>query len=52
MNATSTLSLLLFALPVAAADFFFKDGDKVVMIGDRIPALLYVCFHLPCLVER
>ncbi len=35
------LSLLVFVLagliaPVRAADFFFKDGDAVVMIGDSI----------------
>ena len=30
------LLLPLFALPCAAADFFFKDGDKVVMMGDSI----------------
>lgn len=26
----------LFALPVGAEEFFFKDGDRVVMIGDSI----------------
>jgi len=28
--------LLLLAMPSRAEDFFFKDGDKVVMIGDSI----------------
>src|SRR3954454_639774 len=33
-----SLSLVLAALaaPARAADFFFKDGDTVVMIGDSI----------------
>ncbi len=29
-------TLLLLAAPTCAEDFFFKDGDKVVMIGDSI----------------
>src|SRR5258708_36035740 len=37
---TATLGLLatvaLWAAPARAADFFFKDGDTVVMIGDSI----------------
>ena len=28
--------LLLAAMPCTAADFFLKDGDKVVMMGDSI----------------
>lgn len=28
--------LSLFALPVGAEEFFFRDGDRVVMIGDSI----------------
>jgi lysophospholipase L1-like esterase len=30
------LALLLLATPAAAQDYFFKDGDVVVMIGDSI----------------
>ncbi|HEX7900266.1 MAG TPA: SGNH/GDSL hydrolase family protein [Planctomycetota bacterium] len=30
------LALLLLSLPAAADEFFFKDGDVVVMIGDSI----------------
>jgi lysophospholipase L1-like esterase len=30
------LALLLLSAPAAAQDFFFKDGDVVVMIGDSI----------------
>jgi lysophospholipase L1-like esterase len=33
---TTAISLLLTALPCAAADFFLKNGDKVAMIGDSI----------------
>ena len=33
---TTVISLLLTALPCAAADFFPKNGDKVVMMGDSI----------------
>ena len=32
----AALSLLLAALPGTAADFFLKNGDKVVMMGDSI----------------
>src|SRR3989440_5878279 len=28
--------VVLWAAPASAADFFFKDGDVVVMIGDSI----------------
>jgi len=34
--AVTALSLLFAALPSTAADFFFKDGDTVVMMGDSI----------------
>ena len=30
------ISLLLAAMPCTAADFFLKNGDKVVMMGDSI----------------
>src|SRR3954470_7360057 len=30
------LLVVCSALPVQAADFFFKDGDTVVMVGDSI----------------
>jgi len=33
---TAALSLLLTAIPRAAEEFFFKDGDKIVMMGDSI----------------
>ena len=33
---TAAISLLLTALPCTAADFFLKNGDKVVMMGDSI----------------
>jgi hypothetical protein len=33
---TTAISLWLTALPCTAADFFFKNGDKVVMMGDSI----------------
>jgi hypothetical protein len=33
---TTAISLLLTALPCTAADFFLKNGDKVVMMGDSI----------------
>ena len=33
---TTAISLLLTALPCAAADFFVKNDDKVVMMGDNI----------------
>ena len=33
---TTAISLLLTAFPCIAADFFLKNGDKVVMIGDSI----------------
>ena len=36
ISGTTALCLLLAALPCTAADFFLKDGDKVVMIGDSI----------------
>ena len=32
----AALSLLLAAIPCAAEEFFFKDGDKIVMMGDSI----------------
>jgi lysophospholipase L1-like esterase len=32
----AALTFLFAALPCAAADFFFKDGDKIVMMGDSI----------------
>ena len=32
----TAISLLLTALPCTAAEFFLKNGDKVVMIGDSI----------------
>ena len=32
----AALTLLVAALPCAGADFFLKDGDKVVMMGDSI----------------
>ena len=35
-TTTAAISLLLTALPCTAADFFLKNGDKVVMIGDSI----------------
>jgi hypothetical protein len=37
-NATLVLvaAVALWALPARADDFFFKDGDVVVMIGDSI----------------
>lgn len=31
-------SFILAALPCAAEDFFFKDGDRIVMMGDSITA--------------
>lgn len=34
--ALIALALMAAALAVHAADFFFKDGDKVVMMGDSI----------------
>ena len=34
--ATTAISLLLTALPCTAADFFLKNGDRVVMMGDSI----------------
>ena len=34
--AAAALSLLAAASPTSAADFFLKDGDRVVMIGDSI----------------
>ena len=33
---TTAISLLLTALPCTAADFFLKNDDKVVMMGDSI----------------
>ena len=33
---TAAIGLLLTALPCTAADFFLKNGDKVVMTGDSI----------------
>ncbi|MEI6534825.1 MAG: SGNH/GDSL hydrolase family protein [Verrucomicrobiaceae bacterium] len=36
LTAASTLCLVLSASSGGAADFFFKDGDRVVMIGDSI----------------
>jgi lysophospholipase L1-like esterase len=35
-STAAGMSLLLAALPTTAADFFLKNGDKVVMIGDSI----------------
>ena len=35
-NALSFVALLLVSTPAAAQDFFFKEGDVVVMIGDSI----------------
>src|SRR3974390_3168818 len=39
MRKLSPFLLIVVALwtaPVCGADFFFKDGDKVIMIGDSI----------------
>jgi hypothetical protein len=35
-STAAAMSLLLAALPCTAADFFLKNGDKVVMMGDSI----------------
>ncbi|MCX6872744.1 MAG: GDSL-type esterase/lipase family protein [Verrucomicrobia bacterium] len=35
-TTTAAISLLLAALPCTAAEFFLKNGDKVVMMGDSI----------------
>ncbi len=35
-SAFFTLALITTTLTLSAADFFFKDGDKVVMMGDSI----------------
>jgi len=35
-SAAAAMSLLVAALPCAAAEFFLKNGDKVVMMGDSI----------------
>ncbi len=36
LAATALLSLLVASHPGNAAEFFFKKGDKVVMMGDSI----------------
>ena len=35
-STTTAISLLLTALPCTAAEFFLKNDDKVVMMGDSI----------------